>query len=286
MLLLTEESAVPWELATVGGARDIESAAGGSSPFLGAHFAIGRWPVSESVASSPGPNPRRIDVHKAALVRADYDGVGEGWRPLPGASTEVADLARDYAPAEEWSPVIDEVKDHLLLSEVDVIHFALHGQVDDARGESGLVLLRKEGDKLRPAYLSADAILSLLTRDPGPPLRSHPFVFLNACQVGQGDELLGDYAGLAAALIAAGARAVVACIWNVNDGVAGSISREFYRRADAGEAPAEILRSVRTRYIRPAPGDLAPDDPATASVPTLIAYQYFGHPGMRVVRTR
>jgi len=284
MLLLTEESAVPWELAALGGARDITSTAGGSSPFLGAHFAIGRWPIAESVASSPVPDPRPIDVRKTALVRADYDGVGDGWRPLPGAVSEVAALARDYSPADEWSPVIDDVKDNLLFSDVDVIHFALHGQVDDAPGQSGLVLLRKDGDKVRPAYLSADAILSLLTRDPGPPLPRHPFVFLNACQVGQGNELLGDYAGLAAALIAAGARAVVACIWNVNDGVAGSISREFYRRTDAGETPAEILRSVRTRYVRPAPGAAASDDPANASVPTLIAYQYFGHPGMRVVR--
>jgi hypothetical protein len=284
MLLLTEESAVPWELATLGGQRDIESAAGGSSPFLGAHFAIGRWPIAGSVTSWPVPDPRPIEVHKTALVRADYEGVGDGWRPLPGAMSEVADLAHDYSPADEWSPVIDEVKDNLLFSDVDVIHFALHGQIDDNSGQSGLVLLRKDGDKVRPAYLSAEVILSLLTRDPGPPLPSHPFVFLNACQVGQGKELLGDYAGLAAALIAAGARAVVACIWNVNDGIAGSISREFYRRADTGETPAEILRSVRARYVRPAPGNAASDDPAHASVPTLIAYQYFGHPGMRVVR--
>lgn len=284
MLLLTEESAVPWELAALGGNRDIQSAAGGSSPFLGAHFAIGRWPIAASTTTPPVPDPRSIEVHQAALVRADYEGVGDGWRPLDGAKQEVAALVNDYIPAIEWTPLIDEVKENLF-SEVDVIHFALHGQVDGSPGESGLVLLRKDGDKVRPAYLSADEILGLLTRDPGPFPR-RPFVFLNACQVGQGQELLGDYAGLAAAMIEAGARAVVACIWNVNDGIAGSISREFYRRADTGESPAEILRSVRTRYVRPAPGAPAPADPTTASVPTLIAYQYFGHPGMRVLRTR
>lgn len=278
MLLLTEESAVPWELAAFGRDRDIDSPAGDGSPFLGAHFAIGRWPLVASTTTPRVPDPRRVDVRQAALVRADYDGVGDGWLPLPGAVAEVERLAASYTPSAVWSPLIDEVKENLS-SDVDVIHFALHGQVDTSPGETGLVLLRRDGEKLRPAYLSSDEILGLLTRDRAP-LPTSPFIFLNACQVGQGQQLLGDYAGMAAALLEAGARAVVACIWNVNDGVAGSISTEFYERADRGEAPAEILRSVRTRYAPPsdADGDTPP-------APTLIAYQYFGHPGMRVVRT-
>ena len=43
------------------------------------------------------------------------------------------------------------------------------------------------------------------------------FVFLNACQVGAGQRVLGDYAGLATAFLSAGAAGVVAALWNVHD---------------------------------------------------------------------
>jgi len=274
LLLLTEDASLPWELAAFPAARALRSARGGRSPYLGAHFGIGRWPLSRSRRVHPAPRPETVNVYRAGLVTADYQGVGAGWNPLPAALAEIEALKLEYQPAIEWFPLLDEVLMNLS-SDVNVIHFALHGQFSVGEREDGLVLLRNGPSGLVPAYLGADTILGLTTREPKP-LPGRPFVFLNACQVGRGHRILGDYAGLASAFLEAGARGVVACIWNVSDGIAGSIAHEFYRRADAGEPPAEILRDIRARCASDA------DDGSDALSPTLLAYQFFGHPNMKV----
>lgn len=279
MLLLTDDTVVPWELAAFVGDERLASKAGGGSPLLGAHFAIGRWPVSvQSVTRAPASEP--IDVRRAALVTADYsEGIG-GWEPLPGAVAEIRALTTSYAPAEVWPPVWRTI-DANLGAEVDVIHFALHGTYTGRDGEDGLVFINERDTGERDlVYLGRRAIDARMTRTP-PPFPRRPLVFLNACQVGRARTVLGDYSGLAASLIGAGARAVVACTWNIDDGVAGSISKRFYASADKGIAPAEILRRVRASYV------VGPDTPAAkAPSPTLVAYQFYGHPRLRVSRIR
>ena len=106
----------------------------------------------------------------------------------------------------------------------------------------------------------------------GTPLRGHPFVFLNACQVGRGSQILGDHAGLAAAFLFAGASGVVAPLWSIDDRLARQIAVRFYERAMRGEAPAEVLRTERAAFR---------DAPETTSS-TYMAYQFFGHPGLRL----
>jgi len=97
-------------------------------------------------------------------------------------------------------------------------------------------------------------------------------VFLNACQVGTGQETLGDYAGLAESFLFAGASAVVAPLWSIDDGVASALAERFYTRAFAGESVAEIVRAERAAFG-------TGTDPNTS---TLVAYQFFGHPEMHL----
>ena len=77
------------------------------------------------------------------------------------------------------------------------------------------------------------------------------FVFLNACQVGAGQRVLGDYAGLATAFLSAGAAGVVAALWNVHDLAARDVAVNFYRDLDADAVPvAAVLRRIRAQYTR------------------------------------
>ena len=99
------------------------------------------------------------------------------------------------------------------------------------------------------------------------------FVFLNACQVGAGQRVLGDYAGLATAFLSAGAPGVVAALWNVNDLAAPDVAVNFYRDLDADAVPvAVVLRRIRAQYTR----QYADKDAVGRA--TLLAYQLFGHP--------
>ncbi len=181
-----------------------------------------------------------------------------GWQRLLDAEAEAADLVT----AHQATPIDATTADVLDLLRgkpmADVIHFAVHGAYDAEAAIDGLVLV--DGSALDP----------LVVR--GTQLHGHPFVFLNACQVGAGHQLLGDHAGLAAAFLFAGAAGVIAPLWSIDDKIARDVAARFYQRALAGEAPAEILRTERAAFV---------DSPDTISS-TYLAYQFFGHPGLRL----
>jgi CHAT domain-containing protein len=72
---------------------------------------------------------------------------------------------------------------------------------------------------------------------------SHPFphadfAFLSACQTATGDEKLPEEAiHLAAGLLAAGYRSVIATMWSIKDDDAPLIAREVYPRLICGPLP-------------------------------------------------
>jgi CHAT domain-containing protein len=139
----------------------------------------------------------------------------------------------------------------------DVLHFALHGTYAPEGVLEGLILV--DGERLDPMVVK------------GCSFARAPFVFLNACQVGSGNEVLGDYSGMAEAFLHAGATAVVAPLWSIDDVAAKELALRFYRRVfEEGVAPAAALRDERRAFAGPG-GDGAA---------TRLAYQYFGHPGL------
>jgi CHAT domain-containing protein len=98
-------------------------------------------------------------------------------------------------------------------------------------------------------------------------------VFLNACQVGTGAKILGNYAGMAEALLYAGAAGVVAPLWSVDDAVARDVAVRFYRRVFVeGRSPAEVFRQERARFTAG----------ADAVSSTYLAYRFYGNPTMRM----
>jgi CHAT domain-containing protein len=139
------------------------------------------------------------------------------------------------------------------------LHFAVHGSYAPEGVLEGLILV--DGDTLDPMAVKGSAFARA------------PFVFLNACQVGSGNEVLGDYAGLAEAFLHAGASAVVAPLWSIDDAAAKDLALRFYTSVfDEGRPPAEVLRDERRDFAGPY-GDGAA---------TRLAYQYFGHPALAV----
>ena len=76
---------------------------------------------------------------------------------------------------------------------------------------------------------------------------------------------------MAAAFLLAGASAVVAPLWAINDETAKQIALGFYAAAgDGGGAPAEFFRHQRAAN---------PDPPASQ---TYLAYLFYGHPPLRI----
>ncbi len=195
-----------------------------------------------------------------AVISGVY-GQQPGWKRLPEAEAEAAELTGDYGAvdvAAEMDAVLKCLKGD---PAADVLHFCVHGQCDPTGVQDGLVLT--DGKALDP------------WRVKGVEFKAPVFVFLNACQVGQGYELLGDYAGLADAFLFAGAAGVIAPLWSIDDALSRELAIEFYERAFAGSVPADVLRERRAQFTE----ESAP----TSS--TFMAYQFFGHPDMRLERS-
>lgn len=281
ILLLTEELTLPWELAVLN--PPFRTEWGGVSPFLGAHAAISRWPLTEH---KPRPKPRAsVTVRRAAVLTARYEGV-VGWGKLADAELEADEIADLFTPkATTVQPSFADVASMFEGNpRAEILHVALHGQFDAKGDQGGLVVLGTGADgelTSRSMFFTADHAQSGRLDD-------GPFVFLNACQVAADKAVLGDYGGFASTLLRIGASGVVAPLWNVDDDIAAAFARQFYAATwtatGEGDSPApvsaaEAVRAQRARYTRKAA------QAGTAGISaTLIAFQVFGHPRLRLDR--
>lgn len=225
-----------------------------------------------------------MTVTRSAVLTADYTGAA-GWSKLDHALAEAADVASLFAPAAvRVEPTLTAVI-ALLRGQPpsDLVHVALHGQFDAQGAQEGLVLLAEAvaGSTPRPIFLTP-AQIEVGQLDAG------PFVFLNACQVGADKRVLGDYGGLASTLLRIGAGAVVAPLWNVDDGVAATIAHDFYAATWSGTpdrpgtplvSVVEAIRRIRATYTEEA---VVAKEPAVTA--TLVAFQVFGHPDLCLAR--
>jgi hypothetical protein len=251
VLLLTNEPYIPWELARVPRPWDAARPA-----YLGAQTIMGRWLYS---ANRREPAPvASLTVRDMAVVSGEYPNA-----PLPQATAEAAELRRRFdarpLPAK-LTPIMNCLEGD---PEVQVLHLAVHGSFDPSGYRDGIIL--DDDTTLEPTNVRG------VERSP---VR---LVFLNACQLARGGRALGDYAGMATALLRAGAQGVVAPLWKVDDDVAKDVATKFYGALSAGVRPAEFLAGERAAA--------GVDGEGTPSG-TRLAYLFFGHPRLTVAGLR
>jgi CHAT domain-containing protein len=127
-----------------------------------------------------------------------------------------------------------------------IVHFATHGLLDSAHPDlSGLVLsLVDERGRPRDGFLRMADVYNLrLPAD---------LVVLSACQTALGREIRGEgIVGLTRGFLYAGARAVVASLWEVDDESTSELMAHFYRAMlKDGRRPADALRAAQLDLAR------------------------------------
>ncbi|HKD18733.1 MAG TPA: CHAT domain-containing tetratricopeptide repeat protein [Thermoanaerobaculia bacterium] len=129
-----------------------------------------------------------------------------------------------------------------------VLHFATHGLLDERHpSRSGLLLAADAGTD---GLLTSREIYGLKLRS--------DLVVLSACQTGRGRILAGEgVQGLARAFFHAGARSVVATLWNVDDLWSETLMTTFYARLADGETRSEALTHAKRELLAERPA-LAP----------------------------
>jgi CHAT domain-containing protein len=127
------------------------------------------------------------------------------------------------------------------LADAAVLHFATHGLVDDQHPErSALALTPAAGSdgllQVREIYgLRLNAVL----------------VTLSACKTAAGKEVTGEgVMGLSRAFLYAGAGAVMASLWNVNDASTTVFMGRFYRSLEKRRTIAEAAREAKLALRR------------------------------------
>ena len=170
---------------------------------------------------------------------------------LPAGERELADAARELggrtrlllgADANEttWRSVAAEG--------AHVLHFATHAVVDE-RLEPGAALFLAPQAHDDGLLTAMEVAATPLTAD---------LVVLSGCRTALGSTADGRaLTTLTGAFLAAGARGVVASLWEVGDAATATFMEQFYFELGVGRSPAEALRRAKDR-LRRTPGWDAP----------------------------
>jgi len=137
------------------------------------------------------------------------------------------------------------------LEKFQFVHFALHGFSDTKIPERTALLLAADNDSLEDGLLQDREIRDLRF--------SADMVTLSACDTGvgrlQGQEGISSLVG---SFLLAGARSVVASLWQIDDRSTAVLMKRFYSYLANGEDKANALRLSKLDFIRQYKQDAVP----------------------------
>jgi CHAT domain-containing protein len=235
-----------------------------AAPFEAMVAALAHGGAARTVVRVPSATVlEQVRAHRASAGTQGifaFAGPPAGGVTLTGAAREVRALGDAY----EGVTVRDAVRDTTRWSVTDlaryqVLHLAAHTHLDPQRPwRSGL--------EVGGGLLTASAIAQQ-------PLTAS-LVVLTSCRSADGRALAGEgVAGLTNAFLAAGAPAVVAALWPVDDQATARFTEGFYAALAHGATASEALEAARSRVAA---------DPATSAPFHWAAWVLIGDGDVKV----
>jgi CHAT domain-containing protein len=167
---------------------------------------------------------------------------------LPAARREVAGILELYPTTTEVfvGGAATEARATAAAGQVGCLHFATHALVDERSPlDSALVLAapREPTGSADDGLLQAWEVFERMRTDA-------ELVVLSACQTALGRELGGEgLVGLTRAFQYAGARSIVASLWNVADASTADLMGRFYAQLKAGDAKDVALQKAQLAFL-------------------------------------
>ncbi|HYU33842.1 MAG TPA: CHAT domain-containing protein [Thermoanaerobaculia bacterium] len=199
----------------------------------------------------PVPHLAQLDAEPPPLAQARLAGAlrrGLPLSPLPFSRREVESIAHLFPGQVATFLGAEATEEHAknLPRGTRIVHFATHGFVDERLPmSSGLVLTMPDhvDENAEDGFLQVWEIFERVRLDAD-------LVVLSACDSGRGKEVGGEgLLSLTRAFQFAGARAVVASLWQVSDEGSADLMARFYRHLKNGEATADALRGAQLERI-------------------------------------
>jgi CHAT domain-containing protein len=198
-------------------------------PFLGVAFSPGQSAAVQRASNTRG----MFDLQKSALT------------PLPFAREEIADAAKALGKNSvelDGAAASEAALKALVLGDFKIIHIAAHGIGNEAEPDRAALLLAPGNDSEDGLWQSREIRQTRLNAD---------LVVLSACDTGTG-RLEGQEGimNLARAFLIAGAKSIVASLWQVDDRSTATLMSFFYEHLAAGLQVREALRQAQLDFIK------------------------------------
>ncbi len=168
-------------------------------------------------------------------------------KDLPGAEKEILALKNEYqgkyydkfeASEKNWKK---EAKDY------GILHFAMHGLLDENEPEFSSLMFSDNGDKEEDNFLCAYEIKESKL--------NASLAVLSACETGAGKYQRGEgVVSLGRGFMYAGVPSVVMTLWKLNDQSATELISDFYANLQAGQQKDKALRNAKIKYLEKSNG--------------------------------
>jgi CHAT domain-containing protein/tetratricopeptide (TPR) repeat protein len=232
---------------------------------LGGHARNGERERAALVLGDPPFRPQHVAEQDVRVAEAAFEPLLRGpesldrLERLPRSGDEARAVAAAFPEAtlltglDASETALDRLASLDELARYSVLHFATHALVDDVvPNGSGVVLSQVglpdpfaaalRGERVQDGFVSVAEIVSRWRLDAD-------LVTLSACQSALGHRVQGEgQVGLTTAFLQAGARSVLASLWEVQDEPAMLFMRSFYGHWKGRKGPrakAEALRLAR-----------------------------------------
>jgi hypothetical protein len=253
--IFTDDPILPWELMRPH--REGEQAG-----FLGVDYRVGRWHIGDAGRQLQRP-PQLVHMTELAAVIPEYSG-----DQSLAALAEERDILDDFPGYRHFpgrAAAFDSLGDAPELGS-RIIHFAGHGAIRTS--PSGLpryVIVLEDGELDSLSWLGLASWVD----------HYHPFIFMNACDIGQGQHVANFVEGWAAAALETGASGYLGALWPISDRGAAAFAGEFY--GDVQDALTtggrvslgDVLRRARRRFY----------DDGDA---TFLSYAFYSDPNLKI----
>ncbi len=181
----------------------------------------------------------------SAPMRSVYEEEGHDFGRVPYSLAEaraVESYARTSTRIYAGANASESVFKHLDLEPFSVVHFATHGLISRNHPNRSALLLTPDTDLKEDGFLQAREISRLrLPAD---------LVVLSACRTARGRPMAGEgIQGLAQAFFHAGARSVLATLWDIEDAPTAYFIERFYHHLSLGKSKSESLRTAKLDLI-------------------------------------
>jgi CHAT domain-containing protein len=190
-------------------------------------------------AAKPSPSPK----HPRLLLIGDPVSPSDEFPTLPHAGVEMSDVERYFSPGEttvfSGRQATPEAYLESKPGQFTYIHFVAHGTSSELRPLESSVVLTKQGDSFK---LYGRDIVKF-------PLKA-TLVTISACSgVGSRNYSAEGIVGLSWAFLRAGARGVIAALWEVDDASTAILMDGLYGQISEGKDPAVALRNAKLALL-------------------------------------